>query len=123
MLHAFVCVCVCGHKVREDFLQEVDQPYRRERRSTLLDWGEGGPEEAPGMSRGISTFGRENAAHTSWVLCLYMSFLHGRAGLSVQLKSELVVLSFIQQNELSFAFLGPHPQHMEVPRLGVKWEL
>ena len=23
----------------------------------------------------------------------------------------------------SFVFLGPHPQHMEVPRLGVKWEL
>ena len=22
-----------------------------------------------------------------------------------------------------FCFLGPHPGHMEVPRLGVKWEL
>ena len=22
-----------------------------------------------------------------------------------------------------FVFLGPHPRHMEVPRLGVKWEL
>ena len=24
---------------------------------------------------------------------------------------------------LDLAFLGPHPQHMEVPRLGVEWEL
>ena len=23
----------------------------------------------------------------------------------------------------SFVFLGPHPWHMEIPRLGVKWEL
>ena len=22
----------------------------------------------------------------------------------------------------AFVFLGPHPQHMEVPRLGVQWE-
>ena len=22
-----------------------------------------------------------------------------------------------------FVFLGPHPQHMDVPRLGVEWEL
>ena len=22
-----------------------------------------------------------------------------------------------------FCFLGPHPQHIEVPRLGVQWEL
>ena len=24
---------------------------------------------------------------------------------------------------IPFSFLGPHPQHMEVPRLGAEWEL
>ena len=47
------------------------------------------------------------------------SFVHifcvGKAGI-FEKKEKLISLFF-------FSFLGPHPQHMEVPRLGVESEL
>ena len=33
------------------------------------------------------------------------------------------VFSLARQILFSFVFLGPYPWHMEVPRLGVEWEL
>ena len=36
---------------------------------------------------------------------------------------QILALVFIITIIIIICFLGPHPQHMEVPRLGVEWEL
>ena len=33
------------------------------------------------------------------------------------------VFCFVFIYLFTFVFLGPHPRHVEVPRVGVKWEL
>ena len=49
-----------------------------------------------------------------------MSALVQRYKITLLALQGLFLLCFVL---LCFAFLGPHPQHMEVPRLGVELEL
>ena len=55
---------------------------------------------------------RSSFSTSSLILVIFVPLISGRPS-----GCEIFVVVCL------FVFLGQHPQHMEVPRLGVKWEL
>ena len=67
------------------------------------------------LSRKLRAYVTQKPSNTSKIFFFF--FFRGYLKVNSRIESEVFVFF------LSFVFLGPHPWHMEVPRLGAKSEL